>query len=75
MDPPNPLEALRHRLALAVGENAVFDGWTKAAVDSAAPAVSATPGFEPTLWFALAPDGIVTVNIVFINIIIVMSSS
>ena len=27
---------LRRRLALAVGENAVFDGWTRAAVDSAA---------------------------------------
>jgi len=27
---------MRRRLALAVGENAVFDGWTKAAVDSAA---------------------------------------
>ena len=31
-----PLETLRQRLALAVGENAVFDGWTRAAVDSAA---------------------------------------
>ena len=31
-----PLELLRRRLALAVGENAVFDGWTQAAVDSAA---------------------------------------
>jgi ubiquinone biosynthesis protein COQ9 len=35
-DPPTPLEALRRRLALAVGENAVFDGWSAAAVDSAA---------------------------------------
>src|SRR6478672_11657073 len=32
----SPLEQLRRRLVLAVGENAVFDGWTKAAVDSAA---------------------------------------
>jgi ubiquinone biosynthesis protein COQ9 len=32
----SPLERLRRQLALAVGENAVFDGWTKAAVDSAA---------------------------------------
>ena len=31
-----PLELLRRRLALAVGENAVFDGWSQAAVDSAA---------------------------------------
>ena len=31
-----PLHALRLRLALAVGENAVFDGWTETAVESAA---------------------------------------
>ena len=36
MDSPSPLEKLRRELALAVGENAVFDGWTRAAVDSAA---------------------------------------
>jgi ubiquinone biosynthesis protein COQ9 len=36
MDNPSPLEKLRRQLALAVGENAVFDGWTRAAVDSAA---------------------------------------
>lgn len=36
MDTPSPLEQLRRRLALAVAENAVFDGWTRAAVDSAA---------------------------------------
>ena len=36
MDSVSPLEQLRRRLALAVGENAVFDGWTRAAVDSAA---------------------------------------
>jgi ubiquinone biosynthesis protein COQ9 len=33
---PTPLEALRLKLALGVGENAVFDGWTHKAVDSAA---------------------------------------
>ena len=33
---PSPLEQLRRSLALAVGENAVFDGWTRQAVDSAA---------------------------------------
>jgi ubiquinone biosynthesis protein COQ9 len=32
----SPLEQLRRRLALAVGENAVFDGWTRKAVDTAA---------------------------------------
>jgi ubiquinone biosynthesis protein COQ9 len=36
MPDPSPLEQLRRRLALAVGENAVFDGWTRTAVDSAA---------------------------------------
>lgn len=36
MESPSPLEKLRRQLALAVGDNAVFDGWTKAAVDSAA---------------------------------------
>jgi len=35
-DQPTPLEKLRQRLALAVGEHAVFDGWTSAAVDAAA---------------------------------------
>lgn len=35
-DHPTPLEQLRHRLALGIGENAVFDGWTEAAVDAAA---------------------------------------
>ena len=32
----SPLEALRKRLALAVGTHAVFDGWTAKAVESAA---------------------------------------
>jgi ubiquinone biosynthesis protein COQ9 len=36
MESPSPLEKLRRQLALAVGENAVFDGWTRQAVDSAA---------------------------------------
>ena len=40
---PSPLEQLRRRLALAVGENAVFDGWTRAAVDSAAQQVGVDP--------------------------------
>ena len=33
---PSPLEQIRERLALSVGENAVFDGWTAKAVESAA---------------------------------------
>jgi len=36
MESPSPLERLRRELALAVGENAVFDGWTRRAVDAAA---------------------------------------
>jgi ubiquinone biosynthesis protein COQ9 len=43
MAEPSPLELLRRRLALAVGENAVFDGWTKAAVDSAAAQLGIDP--------------------------------
>jgi ubiquinone biosynthesis protein COQ9 len=34
---------LRRQLALAVGENAVFDGWTKSAVDSAAQQLGIDP--------------------------------
>ena len=33
---PTPLETLRLKLALKVGENAAFDGWTAKAVDNAA---------------------------------------
>ncbi|WP_037498563.1 COQ9 family protein [Sphingomonas jaspsi] len=36
MDEQSPLETLRLKLALKVGENAVFDGWTPTAVDAAA---------------------------------------
>jgi len=43
MESPSPLEKLRRQLALAVGENAVFDGWTKAAVDSAAGQLGTDP--------------------------------
>lgn len=40
---PTPLEGLRLKLAMAVGENAAFDGWTQKAVDSAA----AQTGIDP----------------------------
>ena len=40
---PTPLESLRLKLALAVGENAAFDGWAAKAVDSAA----AQTGIDP----------------------------
>jgi ubiquinone biosynthesis protein COQ9 len=42
-DHPTPLEKLRARLALAVGENAVFDGWTGQAVESAAARLKVDP--------------------------------
>lgn len=45
MDSPTPLEKLRRQLALAVGENAVFDGWTRTAVDSA----SGQLGLDPAM--------------------------
>ena len=43
MESPSPLEQWRRRLALAVGENAVFDGWTRAAIDSAAGQLGVDP--------------------------------
>jgi ubiquinone biosynthesis protein COQ9 len=43
MESPSPLERLRRELALAVGENAVFDGWTRQAVDSAAAQLGVDP--------------------------------
>ena len=42
-DEPSPLEDIRRKLALPLGENAVFDGWTEAAVVAAAGA----QGIEP----------------------------
>jgi ubiquinone biosynthesis protein COQ9 len=40
---PSPLEQLRRKLALAVGQNAVFDGWSRKAVDSAAAQLGIDP--------------------------------
>src|SRR4051794_39610504 len=45
MADPTPLEAVRAKLALAVGENAVFDGWGEKAVEAAA----AAHGVEPAI--------------------------
>lgn len=44
-DDPTPLQVVRDQLGLAVGENAVFDGWTVNAVESAA----ATGGIDPAI--------------------------
>jgi len=43
MSAASPLEQLRRRLALPVGENAVFDGWTKKAIDTAAEQLGIDP--------------------------------
>jgi len=43
MSAASPLEQLRRRLALPVGENAVFDGWTKRAIDTAAEQLGIDP--------------------------------
>jgi ubiquinone biosynthesis protein COQ9 len=43
MADPTPLAAVRTRLALAVGENAVFDGWTGKAVEAAADQLGVDP--------------------------------
>ncbi|CAN5125241.1 COQ9 family protein [soil metagenome] len=53
MDEASPLERIRKRLALGVGENAVFDGWTRAAVDSAA----AQLGIDPAQARLAFPSG------------------
>lgn len=45
MNEPSPLAAVRGQLALTVGENAVFDGWTQKAVDTAA----AQHGIDPAV--------------------------
>jgi ubiquinone biosynthesis protein COQ9 len=42
-DEPSPLEDIRRKLALPLGENAVFDGWTEAAVVAAARAQGVEP--------------------------------
>jgi ubiquinone biosynthesis protein COQ9 len=43
MNDATPLQAVRARLALTVGENAVFDGWTGKAVDSSAAQLGVDP--------------------------------
>ena len=40
---PSPLELIRRELALAVGENAVFDGWGAKAVETAAAQLGIDP--------------------------------
>ncbi|MGI8931159.1 MAG: COQ9 family protein, partial [Sphingomicrobium sp.] len=58
MTNPTPLESLRLRLAVAVGENAVFDGWTRAAVDSAAAQLAIDPA-QARLAYPKDPAGMI----------------
>jgi len=55
---PTPLQALRLRLALPVGENAVFDGWTEAAVNSSAAQLGIDPA-QARLAFPKDPPGMI----------------
>ena len=43
MEPLSPFELIRRRLALAVGEHAVFDGWGRKAVEAAAGQLGVDP--------------------------------
>ena len=58
MESPSPLEQMRRRLALAVGENAVFDGWTQEAVDSAAAQLGVDP-VQARLAFPKSQSGMI----------------
>lgn len=58
MDEPSPLEKLRDRLALAVGENAVFDGWSRSAVESAAARLAVDPA-QARLAFPTEPAAMI----------------
>ena len=62
MPDPSPLEQLRRRLALAVGENAVFDGWTGQAVDSAARQLGIDP-LQARLAMPKSQAGMIDVHI------------
>ena len=58
MTDPTPLERIRRQLALAVGDNAVFDGWTRAAVDSAAKQTGVDPA-QARLAMPKSPAGLI----------------
>ena len=62
MESPSPLERLRRQLALAIGENAVFDGWTRQAVDSAAGQLGVDP-VQARLAMPKAQTGMIDVYI------------
>ncbi|GAA4031021.1 COQ9 family protein [Sphingomonas rosea] len=52
---PSPVAAARLQLALAIGENAAFDGWTARAVEAAA----LSEGIEPAVAALAVPDNAV----------------
>ena len=58
----SPLEQVRRNLALTVGENAVFDGWTQKAVDSAAGQLGIDP-VQARLAFPKRPADMIGVYI------------
>jgi ubiquinone biosynthesis protein COQ9 len=62
MTGPSPLEQLRRRLALAVGENAVFDGWTRKAVDAAASRLGIDP-VQARLAYPKSPSAMIDLYI------------
>jgi ubiquinone biosynthesis protein COQ9 len=43
MEQVSPLERIRQQLALAIGDNAAFDGWTETAVEAAADSLGIDP--------------------------------
>jgi ubiquinone biosynthesis protein COQ9 len=55
VDTLSPAQATALDLALAIGENAAFDGWTPAAVEAAA----VSEGVDPALALLAIPDGAV----------------
>ncbi|WP_338502226.1 COQ9 family protein [Sphingomonas kaistensis] len=55
VDTLSPAQATALDLALAIGENAAFDGWTPAAVEAAA----LSEGVDPALAMLTIPDGAV----------------
>jgi isoquinoline 1-oxidoreductase beta subunit len=64
---PHPLSRRGFLVAAAGGGVAFgFAALTRAAIDPATPSTPpvAGAGFEPTLWFDIAADGIVTINII-----------
>ncbi len=59
---PSPLERLRRELALAVGENAIFDGWSRQAVDSAAGQLGIDP-LQARLAIPMTQTGMIDIYI------------